>query len=194
MTPATTTDLDLLRDLNQAYLDSVRTGDVERFRQLLADDFQASTPAGEILLAHADAVIARVRAAQADLAALDGNGTAALRVGATPDLLARLAADGIGCDVCPVSNVRLGLIPDVALHPAPQLIAAGVPVTLNADDQLWFSTSITDQYTLARQVWGLNDETLALVALSGTRAAGMSSSTRQEFVDAVDAWLQPNGD
>jgi DNA-binding transcriptional LysR family regulator len=50
----------------------------------------ALTEAGEILLAHADAVIARVRAAQADLAALDGNGNAALRVGATPDLLARL--------------------------------------------------------------------------------------------------------
>ncbi len=50
----------------------------------------ALTAAGEILLAHADAVIARVRAAQADLAALDGNGNAALRVGATPDLLARL--------------------------------------------------------------------------------------------------------
>jgi DNA-binding transcriptional LysR family regulator len=50
----------------------------------------ALTDAGEILLAHADAVIARVRAAQADLAALDGDGRAALRVGATPDLLARL--------------------------------------------------------------------------------------------------------
>jgi len=50
----------------------------------------ALTQAGEILLAHADAVIARVRAAQADLAALDGSGAAALRVGATPDLLARL--------------------------------------------------------------------------------------------------------
>ena len=45
----------------------------------------ALTPAGEILLAHADALIARVRAAQADLAALDGEGAAALRVGATPD-------------------------------------------------------------------------------------------------------------
>jgi len=45
----TATDLDLLRDLNQAYLDSVRLGDVERFRQLLADDFQCSTPAGELL-------------------------------------------------------------------------------------------------------------------------------------------------
>ena len=50
----------------------------------------ALTPAGEILLAHADALIARIRAAQADLAALDGEGVAALRVGATPDLLARL--------------------------------------------------------------------------------------------------------
>ena len=44
-----TGDLTMLRKLNQAYLDSVRLGDVERFRQLLADDFQASTPAGEIL-------------------------------------------------------------------------------------------------------------------------------------------------
>jgi ketosteroid isomerase-like protein len=49
MTTTTATDLELLADLNQAYLDSVRTGDVERFRQLLADDFQVSTPAGEIL-------------------------------------------------------------------------------------------------------------------------------------------------
>jgi DNA-binding transcriptional LysR family regulator len=50
----------------------------------------ALTPAGEILLSHADALIARVRAAQADLAALDGIGVAALRVGATPDLLTHL--------------------------------------------------------------------------------------------------------
>ena len=49
MTTTSATDLDVLRDLNQAYLDSVRTGDVARFRQLLADDFQCSTPAGELL-------------------------------------------------------------------------------------------------------------------------------------------------
>ncbi len=45
----TATDLELLRDLNQAYLEAVRTGDVERFRALLSDDFQCSTPAGELL-------------------------------------------------------------------------------------------------------------------------------------------------
>ncbi len=46
---ATATDFDLLRDLNQAYLDSVRTGDVDRFRELLADDFQCSMPDGALL-------------------------------------------------------------------------------------------------------------------------------------------------
>lgn len=47
------------------------------------------TPAGEIMLAHARAVMARVRAAQADLAELEGIGVGALRVGAAPDLQAR---------------------------------------------------------------------------------------------------------
>jgi DNA-binding transcriptional LysR family regulator len=63
----------------------------------------ALTEAGEILLGHADAVIARVRAAQADLAALDGHGAVALRVGATPDLLARLVPAFLRVYGAPVS-------------------------------------------------------------------------------------------
>lgn len=39
----------MLRDLNQAYIDSVRSGDVERFRQILADDFLCSPPEGTLL-------------------------------------------------------------------------------------------------------------------------------------------------
>src|SRR6478752_9888512 len=63
----------------------------------------ALTDAGEIMLAHADAVIARIRAAQADLAALDGNGNAALRVGATPDLLTSLVPSLLRVYGAPVS-------------------------------------------------------------------------------------------
>jgi DNA-binding transcriptional LysR family regulator len=63
----------------------------------------ALTPAGEILLAHADALIARVRAAQADLAALDGVGAAALRVGATPDLLTSLLPSLLRAYAAPVT-------------------------------------------------------------------------------------------
>jgi DNA-binding transcriptional LysR family regulator len=66
------------------------------------------TAAGEILLSHADAVIARVRAAQADLAALDGNGVAALRVGSTPDLLTRLVPSFLRVYGAPVTLQETG--------------------------------------------------------------------------------------
>jgi adenosine deaminase len=105
-------------------------------------------------------------------------------------LLKRLAADRVVCDVCPVSNVALGLVPSLAEHPAPRLLAAGVPVTLNADDPLWFSTSVTDQYEIARKVWGLDDARLAHFARSGALASGMSAATRRRIEDGVDAWLR----
>ncbi len=71
----TAADLDLLRNLNQTYLDSVRTGDVDRFQELLADDFLCSLPDGTLLdkaqflahtakprtLARLDAVDVRIR-------------------------------------------------------------------------------------------------------------------------------------
>jgi adenosine deaminase len=104
-------------------------------------------------------------------------------------LVERLASEQIVCDVCPVSNSALGLVPDVADHPAPRLLAAGVPVTLNADDQLWFSASITDQYAIARESWALDDRALAGFARAGTLATGMTDDTRRRFLDGIDAWL-----
>lgn len=104
-------------------------------------------------------------------------------------LLARLAGEQVVCDVCPVSNVKLGLVSDVAVHPAPRMVAAGVPVTLNADDQLWFGASVTDQYQIARDVWGLDDVALSSFALAGALAAGMSETTRNRLRDGVQAWL-----
>jgi adenosine deaminase len=104
-------------------------------------------------------------------------------------LVRRLADEGIVCDVCPVSNVALGVVPALDVHPARQLIAAGVPVTLNADDQLWFGADVTDQYRIARDVWGLDDRQLAALAGAGTAAAGMSDTTRARFHASLTDWL-----
>ena len=108
----------------------------------------------------------------------------------SPELVAQLAAERICCDVCPVSNVALGVVDDLAAHPAPALLSASVPVTLNADDQLWFGVSITGQYEIARDVWGLDDHILAEFARSGMNARGMSTSTKTRMATAIDAWLQ----
>ena len=105
------------------------------------------------------------------------------------DLVHRMADARVCCDMCPVSNQRLGLVPDLARHPAPRLIAEGVPVTLNADDPLWFGAGITAQYEIARTEWGLAGPGIAEFARAGALAAGMSLATRQRLLDGIDAWL-----
>nr|WP_281372903.1 adenosine deaminase [Kineococcus aurantiacus] len=106
-----------------------------------------------------------------------------------PAFVQRLVETGVVLDVAPVSNVALGIVPDLASHPAPQLHAAGVGVTLNADDQLWFGRGVTDQYAVARHVWGLPDTELAALAGNGLRVEGVSAATRQRFGTALAAWL-----
>jgi adenosine deaminase len=106
-----------------------------------------------------------------------------------PALLRRLAGEGVVCDVCPTSNVALGVVADLASHPLPLLVAAGVAVTLNADDELWFGSSISDQYDLARTTFGLDDATIARIALTGGRAGGMSQAMRERLERGVAAWL-----
>ena len=81
------------------------------------------------------------------------------------------------------------MVPDVSKHPAPRLLAAGVPVTLNADDQLWFQASITDQYTIARGVWGSSDAVIAGYARAGALATGMSAAMRTRFLAGIETWL-----
>ena len=63
-----------------------------------------------------------------------------------PALVAYLAEHQIGCDVCPTSNVRLGVYRSMADHPIRRLIDAGVPVTINSDDPPMFNTSLTDEF------------------------------------------------
>ncbi|MCW2844550.1 MAG: adenosine deaminase [Nocardioides sp.] len=104
-------------------------------------------------------------------------------------VLDRLAREQIVCDVCPVSNVRLGVVADLATHPAPTLRAAGVPLTLNADDELWFGKSVTDQYRVAREAWNWSDEALAEVARTGALVPGLSDDTRDRLLSSVDEWL-----
>jgi len=106
-----------------------------------------------------------------------------------PELLARLARDGIACDVCVTSNVALGVVDSVASHPLPQLLAAGVPVTLGSDDQLMFGNRVADEYELARDAFGLSDETLAAIARNSVDASGATETTKARLRGEIDDWL-----
>ena len=70
--------------------------------------------------------------------------------------------------------------PTLASHPAPALHAAGVGITLNADDQLWFGRGVSDQYALAREVWGLRHRPRR-PRRARSRIEGMSPATRHRL-------------
>lgn len=65
------------------------------------------------------------------------------------ELVARLAAQQVTLEVCPGSNIALGLYPDRARHPLAALAKAGVATTLNSDDPAFFGTTVGEEYEAA---------------------------------------------
>lgn len=78
-----------------------------------------------------------------------------------PEVVRRLARQAVCLDVCPTSNVELGAVDGWDVHPLADLIAAGVPCTLGADDPIVFGVGLLDEFERARERLGLTDDMLA---------------------------------
>jgi adenosine deaminase len=88
-----------------------------------------------------------------------------------PALVAELAERGTVLEVCPTSNVVLGVFGSYAEHPLPALREAGVPVTLGSDDPPYFGTSIGREYALAAEHFELGTAELREITQTALDAA-----------------------
>lgn len=95
-----------------------------------------------------------------------------------PALMEELARRGIVLEVCPGSNVALGLYPDRASHPLHRLIDAGVRVTLNSDDPPFFHTTLGTEYDLA----GLDETRLRGIARTTIEASFADEATKRRLL------------
>ena len=105
-----------------------------------------------------------------------------------PRVLDRLASAGVTCEVCPASNVALGVYRQAEDVPLRTLLAAGVPVALGADDPLLFGSRLAEQYASARDVHGLDDAALAELARMSVRASRAPDGLRATLLARIDAW------
>jgi adenine deaminase len=80
------------------------------------------------------------------------------------DLVKRLAQERIPLTMCPLSNQKLGVTPDLALHPLAQLQRAGVLVTVNSDDPPYFGGYINDNYRAIARALALSPTEIAELA------------------------------
>ncbi len=108
-------------------------------------------------------------------------------------LAENLARAGIALEVCPTSNVSLGVYPEAADVPLRQLLEAGVTVALGADDPLLFGNRIAAQYEVARSVHGCSDAELAELARMSFRASFAPTDIVSAAMRDIDAWLASAG-
>ncbi len=81
-----------------------------------------------------------------------------------PALVAELVDRGIALEVCPSSNVALGVVPSLADHPLPKLRAAGLSLSLATDDPGLFGTDLVDEYVRCATTFGWSKAELVALA------------------------------
>ena len=101
-----------------------------------------------------------------------------VRAAEDPALLDRIVAAGVALEVCPVSNVALGVYSDLTSVPLPTLLAAGATVALGADDPLLFGSRLAGQYATMRAAHELDDAQLAELARMSVRASRAPEDVR----------------
>jgi len=89
-------------------------------------------------------------------------------------------------ETCPASNIALNVFADYASHPFNALRAAGVKVTLNADDPPHFHSSLANEYAIARDHFGLDDAALTGVTRTAIEAAFCDAETRADLLEGLD--------
>ncbi|MFM9369303.1 adenosine deaminase [Streptomyces sp. Da 82-17] len=112
-----------------------------------------------------------------------------VRAAEDPRLLKRLADRGVTCEVCPASNVALGVYEKPEDVPLRTLYDAGVPMALGADDPLLFGSRLAAQYEIAREHHGFDDSQLAELARQSVRGSAAPAEVREKLLAGIDDWL-----
>ncbi|MGA3008180.1 MAG: adenosine deaminase [Opitutaceae bacterium] len=103
-----------------------------------------------------------------------------------PAVVALACARGVTFDVCPISNVRLRVVPAMAEHPIKKLLAAGVSCTVSTDDPLIFANSVDDEYAALAGELGFTRGELAQVARNGWEVALVDGARRRAALAEIE--------
>ena len=108
-----------------------------------------------------------------------GHGTRAYE---DPELVDYLVTERIPVEMCPMSNVRTGVVPCLREHPIRRYYSAGVVVSVNTDDPKMFQTRLADEYRLLEQECGFSRSDIRELILSAVQAAWLPEDRKASLV------------
>ena len=104
-----------------------------------------------------------------------------------PRLVERLIMDAVPLTVCPLSNVRLRVVPSLAQHPLKRMLDLGLRVTVNSDDPAYFGGYVLENYRAVHATLGLRRDDLVRLARNAIDASFLAAGARRALATALDA-------
>ncbi|MCA0274617.1 MAG: adenosine deaminase [Proteobacteria bacterium] len=114
-----------------------------------------------------------------------GHGVRAIE---NPDLVKRIADEGIVLEICPGSNIALKVFDSFGEHPFRKLREAGCKVTLNSDDPPYFWTSLKREYDIATEHFGMDEKALMATTRTAVEAAFVDRKTKTALLARLDGY------
>ncbi len=103
-----------------------------------------------------------------------------------PALMQRLAQDRIALTVCPLSNLKLCVFPDLAQHNLRQLLDAGLAITINSDDPAYFGGYMNDNFTQTFAAVGMDAGHAYTLARNSFEASFIGEAAKRGYITRLD--------
>lgn len=107
-------------------------------------------------------------------------------------LVTRLANERIPLTVCPLSNVRLHVVPTLAAHPLKRMMEAGLMCTVNSDDPAYFGGYIAENFSETAAALHLTDAQVISLARNSFEASFIDAESKRRYQAAIDAAVRAN--
>lgn len=104
-------------------------------------------------------------------------------------LVGRLARERVALTVCPLSNLRLRVVDDLAHHPLRRMMDKGLMVTVNSDDPAYFGGYVNQNYHAVSDALGLGRDEIAAIVRNGIQASLMTMPEKDKTLAEVDRVL-----
>ena len=157
--------------------------------ELFAEPYRLAVEAGLRPVAHAgeEGPAEYVRAALDILSAerIDHG----VRAGDDPELVERLAGERIPLTMCPLSNQRLKVFPDLRDHNLAEMMDAGVLVTVNSDDPAYFGGYVGDNYLAIAEALNLDRDRLVQLARNSIEASFLPEDRKAVLQDEITGYI-----
>lgn len=107
----------------------------------------------------------------------------------SPVLVERLREEQIALTVCPLSNLKLCVISDMAEHPIPEMLKQGLLATVNSDDPSYFGGYVNDNYHTLADAVGLNREQITQLAKNSFTGSFLNNWQKQAYLEEIDRYI-----